>query len=287
MTLTGLFVPLITPFAADGTVARSALEALAHDMLQAGATGLVALGTTGEPAALSPAERRAVVDVIGGVCRDREAPLIVGAERAAELRRLRGAAATLVRVPPFLRPGEEGVLAYFDAVTAQCPVPVVAYHVPYRTGQPLGVDALRRLAGTPGIAGIKYATGGVDATAVAFLADPPPGCAVLGGDDVVIAPFLALGGHGAILASAHVATADFAELVAGWRTGDLTRARPLGYRLAVLSAALFAEPNPAVIKGVLHAQGRIPTPQVRLPLLAAHPASVTAALTAVAAPCAA
>ncbi len=30
----------------------------------------------------------------------------------------------------------------------------------------------------------------------------------------------------------------------------------------------FAEPNPAVFKGVLHAQGRIPTPDVRLPLVA-------------------
>ena len=28
----------------------------------------------------------------------------------------------------------------------------------------------------------------------------------------------------------------------------------------------FAEPNPAVFKGVLHAQGRIPTPSVRRPL---------------------
>jgi 4-hydroxy-tetrahydrodipicolinate synthase len=42
--------------------------------------------------------------------------------------------------------------------------------------------------------------------------------------------------------------------------------------LAILAAALFAAPNPAVIKGVLHAQGRIPSPAVRLPLL---PASET------------
>ena len=35
--------------------------------------------------------------------------------------------------------------------------------------------------------------------------------------------------------------------------------------LPVVQAA-FAEPNPAVFKGVLHAQGRIATPDVRLPL---------------------
>ena len=38
--------------------------------------------------------------------------------------------------------------------------------------------------------------------------------------------------------------------------------------------ACFAEPNPAVFKGVLHAQGRIPTPDVRLPLVNASPAAV-------------
>ncbi|MGC5288439.1 hypothetical protein [Micromonospora sp. DT231] len=40
----------------------------------------------------------------------------------------------------------------------------------------------------------------------------------------------------------------------------------------------MAEPNPAVIKGVLHAQGRIPNPRVRLPLLPAAAASTDAAV---------
>jgi 4-hydroxy-tetrahydrodipicolinate synthase len=35
-----------------------------------------------------------------------------------------------------------------------------------------------------------------------------------------------------------------------------------------------------VIKAVLHAQGRIPTPDVRLPLLPAQPDSTSAALSA-------
>ncbi|MBD0675065.1 serine hydrolase domain-containing protein [Streptomyces sp. CBMA156] len=51
MELTGIHIPLITPFAADGSVALDALEKLAHEVLDAGAAGLVALGTTGEPAA--------------------------------------------------------------------------------------------------------------------------------------------------------------------------------------------------------------------------------------------
>ena len=48
--------------------------------------------------------------------------------------------------------------------------------------------------------------------------------------------------------------------------------------MADRSAALFAEPNPTVLKAVLHATGRIPTPTVRLPLLRPHPDVVAAAL---------
>ncbi len=81
---------------------------------------------------------------------------------------------------------------------------------------------------------------------------------------------------GGILASAHLATDRFAELAAAWRAGDVARARPLGHALARLSAAAFAEPNPVVLKGVLYAQGRIPTPDVRLPLLPASQGAVKA-----------
>ncbi|MFF1794717.1 dihydrodipicolinate synthase family protein, partial [Kitasatospora sp. NPDC058263] len=61
--LKGIYVPLVTPFAEDGSVALDALEKLAGSLLDDGAAGLVALGTTGEPATLDAAERRAVVDV--------------------------------------------------------------------------------------------------------------------------------------------------------------------------------------------------------------------------------
>jgi 4-hydroxy-tetrahydrodipicolinate synthase len=50
--------------------------------------------------------------------------------------------------------------------------------------------------------------------------------------------------------------------------------------LPVVTAA-FAEPNPAVFKAVLHAQGRIPTPDVRLPLVNASPGALERALAAV------
>ncbi|GAA3338717.1 4-hydroxy-tetrahydrodipicolinate synthase [Amorphoplanes nipponensis] len=281
MTFSGVHVPLITPFDAAGEVALDALRALAGEVLDGGAAGLVALGTTGEPAALSPAEQQAVVDVVAQVCAERDAVLTVGANSVPAVRALRrwpGAGAALSLVPPFLRPGEDGVLAYFAALAAASPVPVLVYHVPYRTAQPLSAAAMRRLAAIPGVAGVKWAAGGIDAVTVELMADPPAGFAVLGGDDAYVAPLLALGAHGGILASAHLDTGRFAELVRAWHAGDLPRARELGRRLTALALAVFAEPNPTVVKAVLHAQGRIPTPAVRLPLVPAGADSLRAAL---------
>jgi 4-hydroxy-tetrahydrodipicolinate synthase len=281
MMLSGLYVPLITPFDSAGEVALDALETLAHQVLDAGAAGVVALGTTGEPGTLTAGERRAVVDVAARVCWERSAGLIVGANTDEALQRLRdrpGVTAALTLVPPFARPGEAGVLAHFARLAAASPVPLVVYHVPYRTGQHLSAAALRRLAELASVIGVKLAVGGIDAEAIAFLADLPPEFAVLGGDDPFISPLLALGAHGGILASAHIATAAFARLVDAWRAGNVDEARIIGHRLAALSAALFAEPNPSVVKAVLHAHGRIPTAAVRLPLLAATPDATYAAL---------
>ncbi|MEU9837155.1 4-hydroxy-tetrahydrodipicolinate synthase [Streptosporangium sp. NPDC048047] len=285
MNLNGVLVPLVTPFAEDGEIALAALEDLAYAALDEGATGLVALGTTAEVATLAPDERQAVVEVCGRVCRERGATLVVGAGSsdtrgsAAALLALKDRAdAALVTVPSFVRPSEAGVLAHFAALAQETPVPLVVYNIPYRTGQSVGAATLRRLGELPMVAGVKHAVGGVDQDTVTLLADPPEGFAVLAGDDPFFSALLALGASGGILASAHLLTARFAELARAWHAGDVAHARTLGHRLSVMSASLFTEPNPTVLKGVLHAQGRIPTAAVRLPLIPASQASVDAVL---------
>jgi 4-hydroxy-tetrahydrodipicolinate synthase len=298
LTLNGLYVPLITPFTADGDLARGALEDLAQSALDAGAAGLVALGTTGEPTALTQAERHAVLDTLARVCRARGATLIAGAgsnDTEGSVAALRGLAewpdvtAALTVVPYYTRPSQEGIVAHFtrlasDSACQHRPVPLVVYNIPYRTGVSLSWRTLRALAEIPGVIGVKHAVGGIDADTVRFMADIPEGFAVLGGDDAFVSPLLALGAAGGILAASHLRTADFAALIAAWHAGDVARARELGNSLAPLAAAVFAEPNPTVIKGVLHAQGRIPSPAVRLPLLPASGESVRAALDLLAEP---
>jgi 4-hydroxy-tetrahydrodipicolinate synthase len=288
-SLHGLFVPLITPLTEEGDLAAGPLEKLAHAVIDGGATGLVALGTTGEPATLTASERRTVLDICARVCRERGAALIAGAGSndtagsGLALRDLTGwpeVSAALTVVPYYTRPSQDGIVAHFARLAADSPVPLIVYNIPYRTGTSLSLRTLRELACIPGIAGVKHAVGGIDTDTVLFMASRPGDFAVLAGDDIFASPLLALGAAGAIAASAHVRTSEFAALVAAWHAGEAAQARDLGHRLAALSAALFAEPNPVVIKGVLHAEGAIPSPMVRLPLLPATSHSVRAAMDA-------
>ncbi|WP_067653277.1 4-hydroxy-tetrahydrodipicolinate synthase [Nocardia harenae] len=286
MLRTGLYVPLITPFTATGELATAALEELAHAALTGGATGLVALGTTGEAAALTPEEHDTVIDICANACGEHGAPLIAGAgtnTTAASIEQVAAldprVTAALTVVPYYTRPSEAGVVEHFRLLAAASPVPLIVYNIPYRTGRTLSAETLGRIARIPDIAGFKHSTGGIDETTLAFLADLPDNTSVLAGDDLFTAPLLALGATGAILASANIVARPYADLIAAWRGGHVERARRLGNRLVPLTRALFAEPNPTVVKAVLAAQGRIPSPHVRLPLLPARPESTAAALT--------
>ena len=286
LSLQGLYVPLVTPFTGEGDLAPDALEKLAHAVIDEGAAGLVALATTGEAATLTAAERREVLNICARVCRQRAVPLIAGAgsnDTASTARALRDLAAwpevsaALTVVPYYTRPTQDGVIAHFTRLAAGSPVPLIVYNIPYRTGTALSSHTLLRLARLPGIAGVKHAVGAIDHEPIMLMASLPGGFAVLAGDDEFASPLLALGAAGAICATAQVAAGEFAGLIDAWHRGDTGRARALGHRLAPLAAALFAEPNPAVIKGALHAQGKIPSPAVRLPLLPAHQDSVSVA----------
>jgi 4-hydroxy-tetrahydrodipicolinate synthase len=288
----GLLAPVITPFAADGGVDIDALERLAAELLDAGAAGLVALSTTGEPSALDGAERDAVVAACARVCADRGADLVVGAgtndtrttiERHEALANVPGVVASLAVVPYYVRPSEAGILAHFQAVAARSPVPLITYNIPYRTGRGLGATALLELAATDNVAGLKQAVGSLDADTLALLAGKPEGFAVLGGDDAFLFPTMVMGGAGAIAASSHLCTERVVAMLGAGAAGDVATGRPHAEALLPLVAALFAEPSPAVIKALLHAEGRIPTPDVRLPLAPAPPAALQRAQAAFAA----
>jgi 4-hydroxy-tetrahydrodipicolinate synthase len=259
-------------------------------MLDAGCAGIVALGTTGEAAFLDHDEQQAVIATCARVCAARHAQLIVGAgtnstaTTVAAVQALEGTpalVATLVVVPYYVRPSEAGIVEHFRAVAAASPVPLVLYNVPARTGRDLGPAGMLELAATPNVAGVKQAHDSLDADTLAVLAGAPRSFSVLGGEDTILLPVVLMGGAGTISASAHLCTDRFVTMIECGLAGKVDDARAHAEALLPVVRAAFAEPNPAVFKGVLHAQGRIPTPDVRLPLVNASPGAVERALSAV------
>jgi 4-hydroxy-tetrahydrodipicolinate synthase len=272
---TGVLVPLVTPFDERGAVDLSALAQLAGHALDCGASGVVALATTGEPTSLDEDEREAVVAVCADVCARRGGALVVGAgtndtrttiQRHEALAAVPGVAASLAVVPYYVRPSETAIVRHFQVVAERSPVPLIAYNIPYRTGRGLGADALIELAATENVAGVKQAVGGIDADTLRVLAAVRESFAVLGGDDAYLFPLMLMGAAGAIAASANLCTARFVEMIDCGRRGDVATGRGHAEALLPLVQALFAEPSPAVIKALLHARGRIPTAAVRMPL---------------------
>lgn len=281
----GIFVPLITPFTVGGEVATTDLERLAHEAVDEGASGIVALGTTGEPSTLTPDERREVVRICGGVCRERGVPLVVGAgsndtagtvHAVEEIGGLVDAAGVLVTVPYYTRPSEAGVVAHFEHVADRSPLPLVLYNVPYRTGQCLGWESIVRLSLHPRIIGIKQAVGVVDTDTARLFAECADSFSILAGEDTLASPLFAMGAAGAVLSAANVCTREFVELFDLWRSGNSQKARAVANALVGPASALMSAPNPTVIKAVLRAQGRISTADVRLPLLPVHDPSTIA-----------
>lgn len=287
----GIWLPLVTPFTADGrAVDTAALQRLVRHLAAQGVAGFVACGSTGEAAMLTEAEQDTVlattIDAAGGK------PVLMGlagvdataiarrAQALVQAHRPHGPAGWLLAPPPYVRPSQAGLVQHFHTVTSATPLPLVAYDIPARTGVRLQVDTLLALAEHPQIVAVKDCSAD-RAAAEALLADGR--LALLGGNDDELFDQLARGAVGGITASAHLATAGFVRLAALLRDGgSLAEARPLWRRLAPITQAAFCEPNPAVIKGALARQGWL-ADVLRAPMQGAAPDNVDALLAAAAA----
>ncbi len=288
--LRGLWVPLVTPFLDNGDVDLASLRSLCHHLFDQGVSGIVALGTTGEPATLDADEHDAVITTCNAVCTERKRPLMVGvgtnstahtASRASTLGRYSAAIAALVVVPYYTRPSIDGVIKHFEMVARASARPIVAYNVPYRTGVTMRADDILRLAEISNVVGIKQAVGALDLDTLEMLRGASPTFQVLAGDDAFIAPTILMGGSGAIAAAAHVSTTTFVDLVVAASTGEVESARRLGATLLGVVTAGFAEPSPALWKAALHAKNLITSPTVRAPLVGASPEALRRLLDAI------
>jgi 4-hydroxy-tetrahydrodipicolinate synthase len=142
MTWTGVMPAITTPLAADGEVDHAFLARHALWMVEAGCTGIVALGSLGEAATLSAAEKCAVLRTLARAL-DGRVPLVAGiaalstdeacglAREAAEI----GCAGLMV-LPPYVYSTDwREMRAHVSAVIAATSLPCMLYNNPiaYRT----------------------------------------------------------------------------------------------------------------------------------------------------------
>lgn len=275
-TLRGAITALVTPFTPEGRLDEPALRALVAWQVEQGIDGVVPVGSTGEAATLSLAERERVVGITAEVVAGR-VPVIAGAgsnDTAAAIensRVLADAGATLLLhvSPMYSKPPQRGLVAHFRAVADAASIPVVLYNVPGRTASNLDVETQLTLAEHPNIVATKEASGNIEQIGE-IIRRRPVGFAVLSGDDGLAADVMARGGDGVISVVSNAVPAAMHALTAAAAAGDLTAARALHDQLAPLFSAAFVESNPIPIKAALAMMGRIGN-VLRLPLVPMDP----------------
>ncbi len=267
----GSIPALVTPFR-EGQVDETAFRALVSWQIEQGSHALVPCGTTGEVPTLTRDEQHRLI----AVCIEETAgrvPVIAGcgsndtATAVAHVRfsAAQGAAAALVVVPYYNRPGQDGLYAHFAAIAAASDLPLILYNVPGRTVADMSTATMARLAAIPSIVGVKDATGNLARVTEQRLACGTDFCQLSGNDDMALG-FMAMGGRGCISVTANVAPALCAEFQNACLAGEWGRALELQDRLYPLHAAMFSDASPGPAKYALSLVRPDFSPELRLPL---------------------
>ena len=271
-TLSGIWLPLITPFR-DGALDEASLPRLVAHYVRQPIDGFILAATTGEGLVLDDDETARVVSLVAAEVARRKPVFLglCGGDTRKLVKRLAAIAAWpvdgyLITCPYYSRPAQDGLFQHFAALAGATDRPILIYNIPYRTGVNLANDTLLRLAEAhPTIVGVKDCCADVTQSAE-LLRRRQPGFAVLTGEDALFLGALAGGADGGILATAHVDPKAFGAVRDAVTAGALADARDRWDRLVDLVHLLFAEPNPAPVKHCLWRQGLIASPELRLPM---------------------
>ncbi len=276
----GLGIALVTPFKTDGSIDYVALKRLIEYQTDNGADFLCILGTTSESPCLDQEERaeikRFVVEVNQG-----RLPVLMGCggnnTRAVvkELQSfdLRGVDGILSVCPYYNKPSQEGLYRHFKMIADNCPLPVVLYNVPGRTGINLKSETTIRLANDcRNIVAVKEAGGSLEQVDE-IIKNKPAHFDVLSGDDALTFPMIASGAAGVISVIGNALPREFSRMIRLEFNGEYEPARKIHHRFTELYSLLFVDGNPAGVKALLHEMGFIEN-ELRLPLVPTRVATV-------------
>lgn len=266
----GMATAMVTPMTPEG-VDYEALGRFIDFQLEKGINALVAVGTTGESATLSPEERKEVirftidrvngrVPVIAGTGTNNTAHAIDYSVSACHC----GADALLVVTPYYNKATQNGLIAHYTAIADKVDKPIILYNVPSRTGCNLLPATIEKLAEHPNIAAVKEASGNM-AQVVELFARCGDKIDVYSGEDGLTVPILSMGGAGTISVLSNVVPQEAVAMTDAFFAGDVTGAAQWQCRLLPLINCLFSEVNPIPAKAAVSAMG-FGAENIRLPL---------------------
>lgn len=228
-TFHGIIPPLVTPLNPDGTVNHDDLAGLVEYLLAAGVDGLFPLGSTGQVAYLTDADRLAVIRTVARAAAGR-VPVIAGAidltaARVIEAGRAlveAGADAIVATAPVYAMNDEVEIADHFRAIAEGVRVPLFAYDIPVRVHRKLSARMLVDL-GTEGvIVGVKDSSGDDVGFRRLIAANNAAGrpLSLFTGHEVVVDAMALIGADGVVPGFANVDPHGYVRLWKAARAGD-------------------------------------------------------------------
>jgi len=273
MQFSGIIPPVVTPLDENERVDEGAMRALVRHLIQSGVHGIFVLGSTGEFAHLTDDEKRRAIDVVVSEVNG-EVPVLVGVTEAGTKRSIfwakeaqRFGANGVVAAPPFYyRLSDAEIENHYRALSSECELPILIYHIPSTTKVRFSLELIERLAEAPNIVGIKDSTG--DLPFVLNLVDQMNGrnFLVFQGHDALLAPTLLYGAHGGINSSANLVPSWFVALYDAARRGEATSALAWQRKINELVRLLETMTFLPALKMSLHLKGLI-RPFISAPFL--------------------
>ncbi len=272
----GSWVALITHFADRGRLDIPGFKRLVDFQVANGTSGLLLMGSTGEPTSLSWEERKQIISEMAPYCRGK-IPVFFGVtcgstastiELARYAQEMEADGVMLV-VPPYSAPPQNAVYTFLKSVCQSVDIAVAIYNNPARVIVNIDPPTIVRLfRECPNLVADKEAVPSISQLA-AVLEGTGGGLRLLCCDAPnygLTIPTLAMGGHGTANVTGNIAPKEMADLSKPWRSwDDVTKARELYFKYLPLMEAAYSATNPVAIKAMAKVMG-LPSGDPRPPL---------------------
>ena len=184
-------------------------------------------------------------------------------EYARQAQRL-GAAGQLSVTPYYNKTTQSGLIRHYHAILDACPLPMILYNVPGRTGMGLSADTAAALNRHSSVVGLKEASGNSALTGE-ILEKTRGELPIYCGNDDQILPMMAQGSCGAISVVSNLLPDKTRALTRACLERRMDDAQALQLELMPLIRALFLQVSPIPVKAALAMMGLIHD-ELRLPL---------------------